>query len=115
SFGTVCAMEEAYFKYVNEELGGVTMGDGKTRKINYIWYNDEYSPPRTVERVKTLVERDKVAAIIGPLGTATNLAIRDYLNKREIPHLYVGSGATSWGSEIDKYPWAMGWQVAYST
>lgn len=115
SFGTVCAMEEAYFEYVNEELGGVEMGDGKTRRIEYIWYNDEYSPPRTVEQVKRLVESDEVAFVKGPLGTATNLAVWDYLNQRGIPHLYVGSGSTLWGADVEEHPWTMGWQLAYST
>lgn len=115
SFGSVCAMEEAYFKYVNEALGGVKMGDGKTRKIVYRWYNDEYSPPRTVEQVRRLVERDRVAAVIGPLGTATNLAVWDYLNQRGIPHLYVGSGSTLWGADVEAHPWTIAWQLAYST
>lgn len=115
SFGTICAMEEAYFKHLNETQGGVRMGDGKTRKIKYVWYNDEYSPPRTVEQVKRLVERDDVAAVVNILGTATNLAVRDYLNKRGIPQLFVGSGATIFGNNITKYPWTMAWQVPYST
>lgn len=115
SFGTICSMEEAYFKYVNETQGGVKMGDGKTRKVKYVWYNDEYSPPRTVEQVKRLVERDEVAAIVNILGTATNLAVWDYLNKRGIPQLYIGTGATVFGADIDKHPWTMAWQVPYST
>jgi branched-chain amino acid transport system substrate-binding protein len=115
SFGTICSMEEAYFKYVNETRGGVKMGDGKTRKVKYVWYNDEYSPPRTVEQVKRLVERDEVAAVVNILGTATNLAVWDYLNKRGIPQLYVGTGATVFGADIEKHPWTMAWQVPYST
>jgi branched-chain amino acid transport system substrate-binding protein len=115
SFGTICSMEEAYFKYINETQGGVKMGDGKTRKVKYVWYNDEYSPPRTVEQVKRLVERDEVAAVVNILGTATNLAVWDYLNKRGIPQLYVGTGATIFGADIDKHPWTMAWQVPYST
>ncbi|MEO8936222.1 MAG: ABC transporter substrate-binding protein [Burkholderiaceae bacterium] len=115
SFGTICSMEEAYFKYVNEALGGVKMGDGKTRKIKYVWYNDEYSPPRTVEQVKRLVERDEVAAIVNVLGTATNLAVWDYLNKRGVPQLYIGTGATIFGTDLEKHPYTMAWQVPYST
>ena len=115
SFGTVCAMEEAYFKYINETQGGVKMGDGKTRKIKYIWYNDEYSPPRTVEQVKRLVEQDHVAAVVNILGTATNLAVWDYLNKRGVPQLFIGTGATIFGADIKKHPWTMAWQVPYST
>jgi branched-chain amino acid transport system substrate-binding protein len=115
SFGTICSMEEAYFKYINETQGGVKMGDGKTRMIKYIWYNDEYSPPRTVEQVKRLVERDKVAAVVNILGTATNLSVWDYLNRRGIPQLYIGTGATIFGADIDKHPWTIAWQVPYST
>ncbi len=115
SFATVCASEEAYFKYVNEKFGGVTMGDGKTRKIEYVWYDDAYSPPRTVEQVKRLAEQDQVFLVLAPLGTPTNLAVWDYLNRKGIPHLYVGSGATIWGGDVNGHPWTMGWQPAYST
>ena len=114
SFVTICAMQDAYFKSVNEQ-GGVKMADGKTRKIAYTYYADGYSPPRTVEQARRLVERDQVALIIGPLGSATGLAIRDYLNKRGVPQLSVGSGLSAFSVDLEKYPWTVGWQPSYTT
>jgi branched-chain amino acid transport system substrate-binding protein len=114
SFVTICAMQEAYFKSVNAE-GGVLMGDGKRRKIAYTYYDDGYSPPRTVEQAHRLVERDQVALVIGPLGSATGLAIRDYLNKRGVPQLFVGSGLSAFSTDQEKYPWTVGWQPSYTT
>src|SRR3954468_8554321 len=76
SFVTICAMQDAYFKSVNDRDGGVMMTDGKRRKIAYTYYDDGYSPPRTIEQARRLVERDQVAVVIGPLGSATGLAIR---------------------------------------
>ena len=115
SFVTICAMQDAYFKSINDRDGGVMMGDGKRRKISYVYYDDGYSPPRTVEQAKRLVERDQVGLVIGPLGSATGLAIRDYLNKRGVPQLSVGSGLSAFSTEMDKYPWTIGWQPSYTT
>lgn len=115
SFVTICAMQDAYFKSVNERDGGVMMSDGKRRKIAYTYYDDGYSPPRTVEQVRRLVERDQVALVIGPLGSATGLAIRDYLNKRGVPQLSVGSGLSAFSVDLEKYPWTVGWQPSYTT
>jgi branched-chain amino acid transport system substrate-binding protein len=114
SFVTICAMQDAYFKSVNEQ-GGVQMADGKKRKIAYTYYDDGYSPPRTVEQARRLVERDQVALVIGPLGSATGLAIRDYLNKRGVPQLFVGSGLSAFSTDLDKYPSTIGWQPSYTT
>ncbi len=115
SFVTICAMQDAYFKYINDRDGGVMMGDGKRRKINYVYYDDGYSPPRTVEQARRLVERDQVAVLIGPLGSATGLAVRDYLNKRGVPQLFVGSGLSAFSTESKAFPWTMGWQSSYTT
>jgi branched-chain amino acid transport system substrate-binding protein len=115
SFVTICAMQDAYFKSVNERDGGVMMGDGKRRKISYVYYDDGYSPPRTVEQARRLVERDQVALIIGPLGSATGLAIRTYLNKQNVPQLMVGSGLSAFSTDLEKYPWTTGWQPSYTT
>ncbi|MFZ5733068.1 MAG: ABC transporter substrate-binding protein [Pseudomonadota bacterium] len=115
SFVTICVMQDAYFKFINDRDGGVTMADGKKRKISYTYYNDEYSPPRTVEQARRLVERDQVALVIGPLGSATGLAIRDYLNKRQVPQLYVGSGLSAFSTATDEFPWTLGWQPSYTT
>jgi branched-chain amino acid transport system substrate-binding protein len=115
SFVTICAMQDAYFKFVNDRAGGVMMSDGKRRKISYVYYDDGYSPPRTVEQARRLVERDQVTLVAGPLGSATGLAIRDYLNKRGVPQLSVGSGLSAFSTDIDKFPWTVGWQPAYTT
>ncbi|MFD1320595.1 ABC transporter substrate-binding protein [Micromonospora sonneratiae] len=115
SFQTTCAAEQAYFNYVNEELGGVKMADGKTRKIKFVWYDDAYSPPRTLEQVKRLVEQDRVATVFGLLGTGTSLAARDYLNRQEVPQLFMASGASILGTDSEKYPWTIGYQVPYAT
>jgi branched-chain amino acid transport system substrate-binding protein len=115
SFVTICAMQEAYFKSINERDGGVMMGDGKRRKISYVYYDDGYSPPRTVEQARRLVERDQVALVIGPLGSATGLAIRDYLNKHGVPQLSVGSGLSAFSTDVEKFPWTIGWQPSYTT
>ena len=114
SFQTTCAGEAAYFRYVNEELGGVRMADGKTRRIKFTWYDDAYSPPKTLENAKRLVEQDRVAAVFGFLGTATSLAARDWLNQQQVPELFVASGAPTFGFDRDKYPWSVSGQVAYS-
>ena len=115
SFVTICAMQDAYFKSVNERDGGVMMSDGKRRKIYYVYYDDGYSPPRTVEQARRLVERDQVALVVGPLGSATGLAIRDYLNKREVPQLSVGSGLSAFSTDLEKYQWTVGCQPSYTT
>lgn len=115
SFVTICAMQDAYFKYINDRDGGVMMGDGKRRKISYVYYDDGYSPPRTVEQARRLVERDQVSLVIGPLGSATGLAIRDYLNKRGVPQLIVGSGLSVFSTERSAFPWTLGWQPSYTT
>lgn len=115
SFVTICAMQAAYFKYINKHDGGVLMGDGVRRKINYIYYDDGYSPPRTVEAARRLVELDHVALIIGPLGSATGLAIRPYLNQRGVPQLFVGSGLAAFSADSTKFPWTEGWEATYTT
>lgn len=114
SFQTTCAGEEAYFRYVNEALGGVKMADGKTRKIKYTWYDDGYSPPKTLENAKRLVEQNHVAAVFGFLGTGTSLAARGWLNEQKVPELFVASGAPTFGFDADKYPWSVSGQVSYS-
>src|SRR5690606_5891323 len=85
------------------------------RKIEYIAYDDGYVPSRTVDATRRLVEKDNVFAVAGTLGTATNLAIRPYLNERGIPQLFASGGATQWGKDFKKYPWTIGFQVDYAT
>ncbi len=96
----------AYFKMVNE-MGGV-----QGRQIDFISLDDGYSPPRTVEQVRKLVEQEQVALLFQTLGTPTNSAIHRYVNSKKVPHLFVATGASKWG-QPDKYPWTMGFQPTY--
>jgi branched-chain amino acid transport system substrate-binding protein len=96
----------AYFAFINDQ-GGIN-----GRKINFISRDDSYSPPKTVEAVRKLVEEDQVLLIFQSLGTAPNLAIRGYLNDNKIPQLFVGSGASQWNDPAH-YPWTIGWQPNY--
>src|SRR5690606_16138575 len=82
------------------------------RKINYITYDDGYSPPRAVEQARKLVEQDEVLLIMEPLGTPSNTAIHKYMNSRKVPQLFVATGASKW-NDPKKFPWTMGWQPNY--
>ena len=84
------------------------------RKINYITYDDQYSPPKTLEMTRKLVEQDQVALIFQPLGTPTNSAIWKYMNDQKVPQLFVATGATKFG-DPQGHPWTMGWQPTYQT
>ena len=98
----------AVFKMVNEQ-GGIV-----GHKVDFISLDDGYSPPRTVEDVRRLVEQDEVAFLFQTVGTAGNLAIADYVTRNKIPNLFVASGASKW-SDYRRYPWIMGWQPNYRT
>jgi branched-chain amino acid transport system substrate-binding protein len=106
AYGTIGKAIGAYFKKVNDE-GGIN-----GRKINYITYDDGYSPPKTVEMVRKLVEQDQVAFVFNTLGTPTNSAIHRYMNQQKVPHLLVATGATKW-NDPKNFPWTMGWQPNY--
>src|SRR5687768_5967436 len=108
AYGTIGKAIGAYLKKVNDE-GGVN-----GRKINYITYDDSYSPPKTVEMVRKLIEQDQVAALFQTLGTPTNSAIHKYMNQQKVPHLFVATGATKWG-DPKNFPWTMGWQPNYQS
>jgi len=108
AYGTIGRIEAAYFKMVNEQ-GGIN-----GRKLTLISLDDGYSPPRTVEATRRLVEQDEVLFDFQPLGTAANAAIRKYMNAKKVPQLFVATGATMWG-DPKHYPWTMGWQPAYQT
>jgi ABC-type branched-subunit amino acid transport system substrate-binding protein len=108
AYGTIGKTIAAYFKKVNDE-GGVN-----GRKINFITYDDAYSPPKTVEMVRKLVEQDQVAALFQTLGTPTNTAIHKYVNQQKVPHLFVATGATKW-DDPKNFPWTMGFQPNYQT
>jgi ABC-type branched-subunit amino acid transport system substrate-binding protein len=88
SYGTIGKAQAAYFKKINDE-GGVN-----GRKINFISYDDGYSPPKAIEQARKLVESDEVLLIFQSLGTPSNSAIQKYLNSRKVPQLFVASGAT---------------------
>ena len=90
AYGVIGRTEAAYFKKINAE-GGVN-----GRKINFISYDDGYSPPKTVEQARKLVESDEVLLIFSPLGTPTSTAIQKYMNEKKVPQLFVSSGATKW-------------------
>jgi len=98
--------EAAYFRKVNAE-GGVN-----GRKINFISYDDAYSPPKTVEQARRLVESDEVLLIFQSLGTAPNTAIQRYMNEKKVPQLFIASGATRW-NDPQHFPWTMGWSPNY--
>ncbi len=108
AYGTIGKAIGAYFKKVNDE-GGVN-----GRKINYITYDDGYSPPKTVEMVRKLVEQDQVALLFQTLGTPPNSAIHRYMNQQKVPHLFVATGATKW-NDPKNFPWTMGFQPNYQT
>src|SRR5713226_2009877 len=108
AYGTIGKVIGAYFKKVNDE-GGIN-----GRKINYISYDDQYSPPKTVEMVRKLVEQDQVALLFQTLGTPPNSAIHKYMNEKKVPHLFVATGATKW-NDAKNFPWTMGFQPNYQT
>jgi branched-chain amino acid transport system substrate-binding protein len=107
-YSAIGKAQAAYFAMINEQ-GGIN-----GRKINFISRDDGYSPPKTVEQVRKLVEEDQVLLLFQTLGTPPNLAIRGYLNDNKVPQLFVGSGADQW-NDPKHYPWTMGWQPSYGT
>jgi ABC-type branched-subunit amino acid transport system substrate-binding protein len=104
--GIVGKTEEAYFKMINDQ-GGIN-----GRKINFISYDDAYSPPKTVEQARKLVESDEVLLIFSPLGAPSNTAIRKYLNTKKVPQLFVATGADKF-NDPKEFPWTMGFQPNY--
>jgi branched-chain amino acid transport system substrate-binding protein len=108
AYGTIGKSIGAYFKMINDQ-GGIN-----GRKINYISYDDSYSPPKAVEMVRKLVEQDQVALVFQSLGTPSNSAIHKYMNQNKVPQLFVATGATKW-NDPKNFPWTMGWQPNYQT
>jgi branched-chain amino acid transport system substrate-binding protein len=106
AYGTIGKTIAAYFNKVNAE-GGIN-----GRKINFISYDDGYSPPKAVEQARKLVESDEVLFIFQSLGTPSNTAIQKYMNVKKVPHLFIATGATKWG-DPKNFPWTMGWQPTY--
>jgi branched-chain amino acid transport system substrate-binding protein len=108
AYGVIGKTEAAYFKKINAE-GGIN-----GRKINFISYDDSYSPPKAVEQARKLVESDEVLLLFNPLGTPSNSAIQKYLNAKKIPQMFVATGATKW-NDPKHFPWTMGWQPSYQS
>jgi ABC-type branched-subunit amino acid transport system substrate-binding protein len=108
AYGVIGKTEAAYFKKINAE-GGIN-----GRKINFISYDDGYSPPKTVEQARKLVESDEVLLVFNSLGTPPNSAIHKYMNSKKVPQLFVATGATKWNDPKD-FPWTMGWQPNYQS
>jgi ABC-type branched-subunit amino acid transport system substrate-binding protein len=108
AYGAIGRAIGAYFDKINDE-GGVN-----GRKLEFITLDDGYSPPRTVEQIRKLVEQEQVLLVFQSLGTPTNTAIHQYMNAKKVPHLFVATGATKWG-QPDKFPWTMGWQPNYQS
>src|ERR1700680_4348262 len=98
----------AYFTMINEK-GGVN-----GRKINFISLDDAYSPPKTVEQIRRLIESDEVLFLVNPVGTATNMAVVKYINQQKVPHLFIGTGATVF-NDPEHYPWTMSWTPHYAS
>jgi ABC-type branched-subunit amino acid transport system substrate-binding protein len=108
SYGVIGKGIEAYWRMVNER-GGIN-----GRHVEFITYDDGYSPPKTVEMIRRLVENDQVLCTFNTLGTPTNTAIHKYMNQKKVPQLFVATGASKWGKPKD-YPWTMGFQPDYHT
>jgi ABC-type branched-subunit amino acid transport system substrate-binding protein len=108
AYGVIGKTEAAYFKKIND-AGGIN-----GRKINFISYDDGYSPPKTVEQARKLVESDEVLLVFNSLGTPPNSAIHKYMNSKKVPQLFVATGATKWNDPKD-FPWTMGWQPNYQS
>ena len=109
AYGVAGRLHAAYFRMLNETQGGIN-----GRKINFISLDDGYSPPKTMELTRQLVERDKVLCTFNTLGTPCNTAIHKYMNQKKVPMLYVATGASKWG-DPKNFPWTMGWQPDYHT
>jgi ABC-type branched-subunit amino acid transport system substrate-binding protein len=106
AYGVIGKIEEAYFKMVND-AGGIN-----GRKINWISYDDGYSPPKTVEQIRKLIESDEVFLVFNALGTPTQTAVQKYHNAKKVPQLFLATGASKWNDPKD-FPWTMGFQPSY--
>jgi branched-chain amino acid transport system substrate-binding protein len=106
AYATIGKTEAAYFNKINAE-GGIN-----GRKIDFISYDDGYSPPKAVEQARKLVEADEVLLIFNPLGTPSNSAVQKYMNAKKVPQIFVSSGAAKW-NDPKNFPWTIGWQPSY--
>jgi branched-chain amino acid transport system substrate-binding protein len=108
AYGVIGKTQDAFFRMINEK-GGIN-----GRKINFVSYDDGYSPPKAVEQARKLVESDEVLLVFQSLGTPSNSAIHKYMNQKKVPQLFVATGATKWG-DPKGFPWTMGWQPNYQS
>ncbi len=108
AYGVIGKLEQAYFKAINDA------GGFQGRKLNFITYDDGYSPPKTVEQTRRLVEQDKVSFVFNSLGTPTQSAVHRYMQQRKVPHLFLATGADKW-ADPQNFPWTIGWQPSYRT
>lgn len=109
AYSTITKGAQAHFEFVNEN-GGVN-----GRKIEYEVLDDGYEPPRAVSNSRRLITQEEVFALFNTLGTPPNLAIWDYVNQQEVPHVFIATGATEFGADIEAHPWTIGWQPNYQT
>jgi branched-chain amino acid transport system substrate-binding protein len=108
AYGTIGRVEAAYFQMINEQ-GGVN-----GRKLTLLSLDDNYSPPKTLEQTRRLIEQENVAFLFQSLGTPTGIVVRNYINENKVPQLFQASGATLWG-DPEHFPWSIGWQPNYQT
>ncbi|MGJ4939934.1 ABC transporter substrate-binding protein [Bradyrhizobium sp. HKCCYLS1011] len=106
AYGIIGKTEDAYFKMINDQ-GGIN-----GRKINFVSYDDGYSPPKTVEQIRKLIESDEVFLVFNALGTPTQTAVQKYHNAKKVPQLFLATGASKWNDPKD-FPWTMGFQPSY--
>jgi branched-chain amino acid transport system substrate-binding protein len=107
AYGTIAKASDAYFHYINDQ-GGVN-----GRQISYKYLDDAYNPAQTVPLTKQLVEQDQVFLMYAGLGTQAQTSVRDYLNSKKVPQVFVATGATTFAAEFEKYPYTFGWQPVY--
>src|SRR5689334_12351654 len=108
AYGVIGQAHQVFWKMINE-TGGIN-----GRKVNFVTLDDGYTPSKSVEVTRQLVEQEKVLCLFNTLGTPTNTAIHKYVNQKKVPHLYVSTGASKWG-DPKNFPWTMGFQPDYHT
>ena len=106
AYGIIGKTEDAYFKMINDQ-GGIN-----GRKVNFVSYDDGYSPPKTVEQIRKLIESDEVLLVFNALGTPTQNAVQKYHNAKKVPQLFLATGASKW-NDPKNFPWTMGFQPSY--
>lgn len=116
-YGPIGRAQRACFQYINEELGGIKMGDGKTRKVKYIMYDDAMEPARALQNARRLISQDGVFGVSGNAGTGANLGARSFYNSEKVPQVFIFSGGPMFGvkEEVEKFPYTIPALLAYNT